>query len=133
MATKGDSDFNVKLQGTLVVVDDEKIVRDYIRMVLVEDGYDVFTATSSGQCFQELEGSEKPIRLVILDRLIPGEDVVAMAQRFHREYAETPVLLTSGFNADERVEALLNEGWISFLQKPFHPSELLQEVKRLIR
>ena len=133
MTTKGGSDFCGKLRGRLVVVDDEQIVRDYIRLVLMEDGYEVVTATSSGQCFQELEGSEQPIQLVILDRSIPGEDVVAMAQRFHREYAEAPVLLTSGFSADERMEALLNESWISFLQKPFHPSELLHEVERLVQ
>jgi DNA-binding response OmpR family regulator len=133
MTTKGGDSSGPKSGATLLVVDDEPVVRDYLVTVLGEKGYRVLTATSSGQFFEDLEAVEESIRLVILDRSIPGEDSIKMADRFHRQRGAPRVLLTSGFKADTAVRALLEQDWASFLQKPFHPDELLDVVGRLIR
>jgi DNA-binding response OmpR family regulator len=133
MTTKGARSSVPEPGTTLLVVDDEPVVRDYLVTVLGERGYRVLTATSSGQFFEELDRMEESIRLVILDRSIPGEDSIKMADRFHEHLGEPRVLLTSGYEADNAVLSLLEKDWASFLQKPFHPDELLDVVGRMTR
>ena len=107
MTTKGGRSSDSGSGVTLLVVDDEPVVRDYLVTVLGEKGYRVLTATSSGQFFEELESVQESIRLVILDRSIPGEDSIKMADRFHRRLGQPRVLLTSGYKADTAVRTLL--------------------------
>jgi len=133
MTTQGGLSSDPGSGVTLLVVDDEPVVRDYLVTVLGEKGYRVLTATSSGQFFEELESVRESIRLVILDRSIPGEDSIMMADRFHRRLDRPRVLLTSGYKADTAVRTLLQNDWVHFLQKPFHPDELLKVVGRMIR
>jgi len=133
MTTKGARSSGSDHGVTLLVVDDEPVVRDYLVTVLGERGYRVLTATSSGQFFEELDRVEGSIRLVILDRSIPGEDSIKMAGRFHERLGEPCVLLTSGYEADNAVLTLLEKDWAFFLQKPFHPDELLDVVGRMTR
>jgi len=115
-----------------VVVDDEKVVRDYIKMVLKENGFRVITAMNSRRFLESQQGISEKIKLVILDRTIPGEDSIQMAMHFHKKFEEIPVLLTSGYSVDEKTEALLDNEWVSFLPKPFQLFELLAAIDKLM-
>ncbi len=121
------------LRHTTLVVDDEKLVCDLIEMVLSEAGFDVLSAEDIPACLETLESQPGRVKLVILDRSIPGGDAIQLVERFHRELGALPILITSGYYADEKVESLVAQGKAAFLQKPFRPDELLNLVNRLLR
>jgi len=105
---------------TILVVDDELQILDFVSSILIEHSYHVLTANSGGDALDVSRHYEAKVDLLLSDFQMPGMSGVDLATRISRDRPEIKVLLMSGFPDGMLV---LNEGW-HFLSKPFIPSQL---------
>ena len=116
----------------ILIVDDERAVRDSLRRALELEGYRVELAEDGEQALRRLELEPQP-DAVILDVLMPGADGLEVCRRLRRAGNEIPVLiLTARAEIDSRV-AGLDAGADDYLSKPFALAELLARLRALLR
>lgn len=115
----------------IVVVDDEKDVRETLEEYLKLQGYRV-TACESGEGLRSLVEQEEPFDLAVLDITMPGEDGLSLA-RFLRERMEVGIIMVtaSGETVDRIVG--LEMGADDYLPKPVDLREFLARVKAILR
>ena len=116
----------------ILVVDDERPVRDSLRRALELEGYRVELAEDGEQALERLD-LEPPPDAVILDVLMPGADGLEVCRRLRASGMNVPVLmLTARAEIDSRV-AGLDAGADDYLPKPFALAELLARLRALLR
>ena len=116
----------------ILVVDDERAVRDSLRRALELDGYRVELAEDGEQALRRLDLEPAP-DAVILDVLMPGADGLEVCRRLRAAGNGVPVLmLTARAEIDSRV-AGLDAGADDYLPKPFALAELLARLRALLR
>ena len=114
---------------TVLVVDDEPIVRDVVVRYLERDGYRTLQA-ATGTAAQELVEREQP-SLVVLDLMLPGIDGLALC-RWIRARSCVPVIMLTARSQDEDMMQGYQSGTDLYLTKPFEPDELITFVRRIL-
>ena len=115
----------------ILLVEDDAELADEIRAELGAGGYQVEHAATSPAGLAE--ATQHPFDLLVLDRLLPGMDGIAVLQELRAAGISTPVLVLSALGAvDERVKGL-KAGGDDYLAKPFAFSELIARVEALLR
>jgi two-component system cell cycle sensor histidine kinase/response regulator CckA len=107
------------MTGTVLVVDDQDVVRDVIRLTLERAGYTVLEASSPNVAI-DLVRDNGPIDLLVTDVVMPEMDAFELAERIACEVPGLRVLYTSGYT-DAGAEG-------PFIQKPFTPAQLVEKV-----
>jgi two-component system response regulator MprA len=116
----------------ILVVDDERAVRDSLRRALELEGYRVELAEDGEQALRRLDLEPLP-DAVILDVLMPGADGLEVCRRLRDAGKQVPVLmLTARAEIDSRVEGL-DAGADDYLPKPFALAELFARLRALLR
>jgi two-component system, OmpR family, response regulator MprA len=116
----------------ILVVDDERAVRESLRRALELEGYHVELAEDGEDALERVAGSAAP-DAVILDVLMPGIDGLEVCRRLRADDNSVPVLmLTARAEVDSRV-AGLDAGADDYLPKPFALAELLARLRALLR
>jgi two-component system response regulator MprA len=116
----------------ILVVDDERAVRESLRRALELEGYEIELADDGLGALAALEAGGEPDAM-ILDVLMPGLDGLEVARRLRREGSRVPILmLTARVEVDDRV-AGLDAGADDYVTKPFALDELLARVRALLR
>ena len=115
---------------TVLVVDDEPIVRDVVVRYLERDGFETLTASDGDAARAMIE--EREPSLVVLDVMLPGTDGLSLC-RWIRGRSSLPVILLTarGEEADRIVG--LELGADDYVSKPFSPRELTARVKAVLR
>jgi DNA-binding NtrC family response regulator len=112
---------------TILVVDDEPHVRDFVRVVLSQGGYQVVTVPTADEALAVFEADPARIDLVLSDVLMPGRTGPELAVALRAIAPDVRVLLMSGFTGDRpHPESLPND--IEVLEKPFKLERLLTAV-----
>src|SRR5713226_5383790 len=116
--------------STVLVVDDEPIVRDVVVRYLRRDGYETREAATGDEARAILEAS--PPELVVLDVMLPGTDGLELC-RWIRSRSELPVIMLTarGEEADRIVG--LELGADDYVTKPSSPRELASRVRTVLR
>ena len=116
----------------ILVVDDERAVRESLRRALELEGYEIELADDGIAALETLEASGEPDAM-ILDVLMPGLDGLEVARRLRRGGSRLPILmLTARVEVDDRV-AGLDAGADDYVTKPFALDELLARMRALLR
>ncbi|MGH3023085.1 MAG: response regulator transcription factor [Gaiellaceae bacterium] len=116
----------------ILVVDDERAVRDSLRRALELDGYDVELAADGQEALDRLAIEPEP-DAVILDVLMPAVDGLEVCKQLRRAGRALPVLmLTARAEVENRV-AGLDAGADDYLTKPFALEELLARLRAILR
>jgi two-component system response regulator MprA len=116
----------------VLVVDDERAVRESLRRALELEGYDVDLAADGEEALERLFEATG-VDAVILDVLMPGIDGLEVCRRLRSDANAVPVLmLTARAEVDSRV-AGLDAGADDYLPKPFALAELLARLRALLR
>jgi two-component system, OmpR family, response regulator MprA len=116
----------------ILVVDDERAVRDSLRRALELEGYDVELAADGREALERLEANGR-IDAVVLDVLMPGVDGLEVSRTLRRAGNRVPVLmLTARTQVEDRVEGL-DAGADDYVTKPFALEELLARLRALLR
>ena len=115
----------------ILVVDDDRAVREALERALGLEGYDVELAADGAEALSAVERSEPDA--VVLDVLMPGVDGLEVCRLLRRAQHRVPILmLTVRDSLGERVEGL-DAGADDYLSKPFELEELLARVRALLR
>jgi len=116
----------------ILVVDDERAVRESLRRALELEGYEIELAADGREALDRLEGDPEPDAM-ILDVLMPGVDGLEVCRRLRGSGSRLPVLmLTARTQVEDRVEGL-DAGADDYVTKPFALDELLARVRALLR
>jgi len=114
----------------LLLVDDDRRIRDLLSRFLCGEGYRVTTAMSASDARAKLLGLH--FDLLILDVMMPGETGFDLA-RFIRTQSSVPIImLTARSEAEARIEGL-QIGADDYVAKPFHLEEVLARIRALLR
>ncbi len=114
----------------LLLVDDDRRIRNLMSRYLLRTGYRVTTAADASEARRKIEGLE--FDLMIVDVMMPGETGMEFV-RWLRARSATPVLmLTARAEADDRI-AGLEAGADDYLTKPFEPRELSLRIASILR
>lgn len=118
--------------GTILVVDDEPIIREVMKEILETAGYVVLVAANGKEAVEIYRSHWEEIDLVILDMIMP---VLPGRETFHALCSINPqckVLLASGYSQNSQVQTILREGVRGFLAKPFQVSSLTFSVQKVL-
>ena len=116
----------------ILVVDDERAVRESLRRALELEGYEIELAEDGTKALDRLHSEPEPDAMV-LDVLMPGMDGLEVSRTLRREGSRLPILmLTARTQVEDRVEGL-DAGADDYLTKPFALEELLARVRALLR
>ncbi len=118
--------------GTILVVDDEAGIREMLTSLFERVGYTALGAENGKVALDLIAKRDGQVDLVLLDLLMPEMDGATTFAHLHRDYPDLPVLLISGYDHDERVASLMNDGALAFIQKPFELELVLREVRRAL-
>jgi two-component system, OmpR family, response regulator MprA len=117
----------------ILVVDDERAVRESLRRALELEGYEIELAEDGRAALSRLEGEDGQPDAVILDVLMPGMDGLEVCRRLRRTGVRIPVLMLTARDEVENRVAGLDAGADDYVTKPFALEELLARVRALLR
>ncbi len=122
------------LQGseTLLVVEDESVLRNLLRRILGNHGYTVIEAANGEEALQQLEQHQGEVHLLITDMVMPSMGGEELVERLKRSGKELKVLFMSGYTDTPVTEKHLIEPGLAFIQKPYTPNEILQKVRQVL-
>jgi AmiR/NasT family two-component response regulator len=115
---------------TVVIAEDETLIRMDLAEMLVEEGYDVVGQAGDGQKAIELAEELRP-DLVILDVKMPVLDGIAAAEAIAGQRI-APVVMLTAFSQRELVERAREAGAMSYLVKPFSQSDLVPAIEMAV-
>jgi CheY-like chemotaxis protein len=118
--------------GTVLVADDDEGAREVLEEVLARAGFQVLSAADGHQAVETFRQHAEEIRLVLLDRTMPGASGEEALDAIRRISSGVPVLLVSGYSRESAQGQLEEDGHCAFLQKPFLPETLLDKVRELL-
>jgi len=117
----------------ILVVDDERAVRESLRRALELEGYDVQLAADGAEAIERLGTNNGEPDAVVLDVLMPGMDGIDVCRYLRRTGNTTPVLMLTARDAVGDRVAGLDAGADDYLVKPFALEELLARVRAMLR
>jgi PAS domain S-box-containing protein len=118
--------------GTILVVDDEELMRSTAQRILERCGYTVICANDGLEGVEIFKERHSEIKAVLLDMVMPkmsGKDTYIEMKKI---VPDVKVVLASGFKQDSRVEEVLQLGISKFLQKPYRFEDLSQVIYNLL-
>ncbi|MCB1384638.1 MAG: response regulator [Nitratireductor sp.] len=114
----------------LLVVDDDRRIRDLTKRYLRERGFRITMAADAAEARRQLEGLE--FDLLILDVMMPGESGIALTRSL-KETRDVPILmLTALAETGDRIDGL-EAGADDYLPKPFDPRELVLRINNILK
>ncbi len=114
----------------VLVVDDEPVVRDGIRLVLEAEGMRVAVAADALSAIAHPAAAS--CRLVMCDLMLPDHSGIEVLRSVRAGRPGLPVVMITGYATSENHELALEAGATDFLAKPFEESELLAVVRRAL-
>lgn len=118
---------------TILVVEDESVLRDMALQILREVGYRILTAGTGWEALDVWEQEQGKIDLLLTDMVMPeGMSGVDLAENLLVRQPKLKVLFASGYTVDEISEGYLKKNNARFLQKPYNRITLTSAVRRLL-
>ena len=122
----------IKGNGTILLVDDEEMILDGGRRMLVELGYNVFEARSGKEAVEIYKENKDEVDMVILDMIMPVMGGGETYDRIKEINSNVKVLLCSGYSLDGQATDILKRGCDDFIQKPFSLDELSGKIMKVM-
>ncbi len=111
---------------TVIVAEDESLIRMDIVETLIEHGFDVIAEASDGEQAVALVNEKKP-DLLVMDIKMPNLDGISAAEKLVG--SKTPIVLLTAFSQKELVDRASEAGAMAYVVKPFTPNDLLPAIE----
>lgn len=125
---KGDLPVKPKDFGTVLVVDDDPVVLQSIRLMLQAFGCAVIVTDNAQDAFLKIRGEK--IDIVITDIRMPGGSGIDLLDRIRHSYPDMPVILLTAYAELETAIEAVKKGAFDFITKPYKQELLLHAIKR---
>ena len=114
----------------ILIVDDEKDIRELISEILIDEGYSTRLASNSAECLNKVQNC--PPSLLILDIWLKDSkmDGIDILKKVKNDYPNVPVVIISGHGNIEIAVSAIKQGAYDFIEKPFNLEQLLVVVRR---
>jgi DNA-binding NtrC family response regulator len=114
----------------ILVVDDDKVIREGLQRILKAEGYAVEVLSSGRQALDRLE--EVDFELIITDLKMPGMSGLEVLQSIKSEHPDLPVILITGYAAIDNAVEVMKSGASDYVAKPFANEEIVQKVRKAL-
>ncbi len=114
----------------ILIVDDERDIRELIADILEDEGYSARKAANSDECMTQLETATPALLILdiwLKDSNMDGIDILKVAKK---EYPDVPVVIISGHGNVEIAVAAIKQGAYDFIEKPFNIDQLMVVIRR---
>ncbi len=115
----------------ILVVEDEKSIRKFIKINLERENYQVFEVESGEEALELIENQE--IHMVILDLMLPGMDGYQVCESLRKKDQELGIIMLTAKSQDMDKIMGLEYGADDYMTKPFNPKELVLRIRSLER
>ena len=122
----------IKGTGTILLIDDEKMILDVGLELLEELGYTVLSAMSGQEAIDVFQKDQDNIDLVIMDMIMPGMGGGETFDRLKEINPEVKVLLSSGYSINGQATKIIRRGCDGFIQKPFNMNQLAEKIQKIM-
>jgi two-component system, cell cycle sensor histidine kinase and response regulator CckA len=123
---------SVKGSETILLVEDDDMIRHLVQKVLKANGYTVLAAGNGADAERMASAHDGPIHLLMTDVVLPGLNGRQVAERLGAQRPDMRVLFLSGYTDDAIVHHGVLEAGVAFLQKPFPPGVLVRKVREVL-
>ncbi len=117
---------------TILLVEDEETVRNFVSQILVEQGYRILSASSAGEAKEIFAKRGREVALLLTDVVMPGENGFELFKYLSGCLPSLKVLHMSGYAMDTLIKEGEMSSEIPMLQKPFHPKVLLKKMREIL-
>jgi two-component system, OmpR family, phosphate regulon response regulator OmpR len=117
-------------QPHILVIDDDRRLRELLRKYLVDQNFLVSTAENAADAEAKL--ASLAFDVLIVDVMMPGEDGMSLTKRIRHSVGTPILMLTAMDDIDDRIEGL-ESGADDYLSKPFEPRELVLRIHNILR
>ena len=119
-------------QGTILVVDDEPVVRGMVRELLEVAGFDVIEASDGHEAVDQFRSRGDAIDAILLDMTMPGMNGAEALAEIRKIEPHARVILTSGYDGQDTVASLIGAEGVEFLQKPYRARTLIAKLASVL-
>jgi len=116
--------------ATILIIDDEEIIREALEALLTAEGYTVLTAPTAGQGLDVV--SERHVDAVLLDLMLPDRNGLEVLPEIRRIDEELPVVMITAFGTIESAISATKQGAFHYFTKPFKNDEVLVILRNAI-
>ncbi len=113
---------NMEQDDSVLIVDDERVMRDSLTEWLKEDGYQVYAAESGMEALKLIE--EKNPLVAVVDIKMPGMDGITLLRKIRETHPNVLVIIITAFATIDNAVQAMKEGAYDFITKPFPPEKL---------
>jgi CheY-like chemotaxis protein len=117
---------------TILLVEDEPLIRKLAARLLAKLGYTVLQAENGSLALEAVRAHRGEITLLLSDVVMPKMNGQVLAERLLESYPKLKVLYVSGYTDNAVVERRILENSVAFLQKPFTPLALARKVRDVL-
>ncbi|MDI6802406.1 MAG: sigma-54 dependent transcriptional regulator [Bacteroidota bacterium] len=117
---------------TILIIDDEKSIRDAVKMILTYEKYEVMLAEDGSKGLAALNNPENQIDAVLLDVKMPGMDGIEVLQTIKSRHTDLPIIMISGHGTIETAVEATKLGAFDFLTKPLDRDKLLVTLRNAL-
>jgi CheY-like chemotaxis protein len=118
--------------GTILLIDDEKMILEVGRELLEEIGYTVLPAMSGQEAIEIFQRKQDVIDMIIMDMIMPGMSGSETFDRLKEINQDVRILLSSGYSVDGQATKILRRGCDGFIQKPFNMNQLAEKIHKIM-
>jgi DNA-binding NtrC family response regulator len=117
-------------KGTILVIDDEEIMREILETLLTREGYEVRLAADAAEGLECVRSM--PLDAVIMDVMMPGMDGITALDEIKKIDDDLPVLMITAFASVENAIAAMKRGAFDYITKPFKNDEVLVVLRNAL-
>ena len=118
------------LKGTILLCEDDNVIRDLYRKILELNGYRVIEAVDGDDAVEKFLEHREAIRLMVSDVMMPNKNGTQAYEEIQKNNGRIKVIFNSGFNTE--TNRRLQEEGFHYLQKPYAPQLLLQKIREVM-
>ncbi len=119
--------------GVVLLVDDEKIIRETGSAMIEALGYNCTTASGGNDCLEKFYQNPKDIRFVILDVEMPDIKGHEVSEQLKKDFNGVKILFTSGYSKEHLEKNVFKKNIENFIAKPLDISELSLKIEKMLR
>lgn len=125
--------YGTKMQQTVLIVDDSSSLRCVVKQLLTDAGYQTLEAEGADQALTLLDGQK--IHLILCDLYMPNTNGLELIRQIKQlpAYKFTPIIILSTEKSEDKKLEAYEIGAKAWVIKPFHPTQLLNAVAKLVR